>query len=69
MNEFWKKHEMLYRVMRTFFQAAMGVIVAAIANASGIVDDINWQGVIVLAVSTGLAAIMNAQGKDDSEVV
>lgn len=54
-----EKYPALYRALRTFFQAFIGVVVAAIANACGIVDDINWQAVIVLAVSTGLAALMN----------
>lgn len=65
MKEFFEKHEWLYRALRTFLQAAIGVIAAAIAGASGIVDDINWQGVIVLAVSTGAAALMNAGGTPD----
>lgn len=60
MKTFFEQHEWLYRALRTFLQAAIGVVVAAIAGASGIVDNINWQGVIVLAVSTGVAALMNA---------
>ena len=67
MKSFFDKHEWFYRAMRTFLQAAIGVVAAAIASVSGVVDDINWQAVIVLAVSTGAAALMNAQGKDDSE--
>ena len=62
MKNFFAKHEWLYRALRTFLQGAIGVVAAAIAGASGIVDDINWQGVIVLAVSTGAAALMNAGG-------
>lgn len=65
MKEFWNKHTGLYRAMRTFFQAAIGVIAAAIAGVSGIVEDINWQAVIVLAVSTGLAALMNMGGSEN----
>lgn len=57
-------HPTLYRVIRTFIQAAVGVLAAAIAQAAGIVDDINWQAVIVLAVSTGLAAVMNLPQKE-----
>lgn len=64
MKEFWKKHQWLYRAMRTFFQAAIGVIAAIIAGASGIVEDVNWQAAIVLAVSTGAAALMNMDKGD-----
>lgn len=70
MKEFWNKHQMLYRVMRTFFQAAMGVVVSAVASVSGAVEDVRWQAVIVLAVSTGLAAVMNApwlQGGEEED--
>lgn len=63
MKTFFEKHEWIYRAMRTFFQAAIGVIAAAIAGVSGVVEDINWQAVIVLAVSTGAAALMNIGGK------
>ena len=35
---------------------------AAVATACGVVDDVNWQAVIVLAVSTGAAALMNMEG-------
>ncbi len=59
MKDFSKKHPALYRAIRTFFQAAVGVIVAALAAVNGIVDDVEWQAVIVLAVSTGLSAVMN----------
>ena len=62
MKDFFEKHPGLYRAMRTFFQAAVGVVAAAIAGAAGIVEDVNWQAVIVLAVSTGLAALMNMGG-------
>ena len=53
--------ESLYRALRTFFQAAIGVVVAAIATVYGHIDQIEWQAVIVLAVSTGLSALMNIQ--------
>lgn len=62
MKDFFEKREWIYRAMRTFFQAAVGVIVAIIAGASGIVEDVNWQAAIVLAVSTGAAALMNMGG-------
>ena len=69
MKDFAKKHPALYRAIRTFFQSAVGVIAAAITAASGVVDKVEWQAVIVLAVSTGLAAVMNLNGggTDDSE--
>jgi xanthine/uracil/vitamin C permease (AzgA family) len=62
MKDFSKKHPALYRAIRTFFQSAVGVIAAAITAASGVVDKVEWQAVIVLAVSTGLAAVMNLNG-------
>ena len=65
MKEFFQKHEWLYRALRTFFQAAVGVVASAVATACGVVDDVNWQAVIVLAVSTGAAALMNMGGKTD----
>jgi len=65
MKKTIEKHEWLYRAMRTFLQAAIGVIAAAVAGVSGVVDDINWQAVIVLAVSTGAAALMNMGGADE----
>ena len=57
-----EKYPALYRALRTFFQAFVGVIAAAVAGVSGVVDDVNWQAVIVLAVSTGTAALMNLGG-------
>ena len=65
MKEFWNKHPWLYRAMRTFVQAAVGVIAAAITGAAGVVEDVKWQAVIVLAVSTGLAAVMNLGGGEN----
>ena len=67
MKDFSKKHPALYRAIRTFFQSAVGVIVAAITAASGVVDKVEWQAVIVLAVSTGLAAAMNLNGGGNDE--
>ncbi len=70
MKDFAKNHPALYRAIRTFFQAAVGVIAAAITAASGLVENVEWQAVIVLAVSTGLSAVMNLNdggGTDDSE--
>lgn len=65
MNKFSEQHPALYRALRTFFQAAIGVIVAAVATASGVVEDVNWQAVIVLAVSTGMAALMNMNKEEE----
>ena len=62
MKDFAKKHPALYRAIRTFFQAFVGVVAAAITAASGVVEDVEWQAVIVLAVSTALAAVMNMGG-------
>ena len=62
MKVFFQTYEWLYRAMRTFFQAAVGVVASAVATACGVVDDVNWQAVIVLAVSTGAAALMNMGG-------
>ena len=69
MKDFAKNHPALYRAIRTFFQSAVGVIAAAITAASGVVEDVQWQAVIVLAVSTALAAVMNMNGggTDDSK--
>lgn len=66
MKNFFENNEWIYRAARTFFQAAIGVVVASIAGASGIVDNINWQGVIVLAVSTGVAALMNINNESSN---
>lgn len=66
MKDFAKNHPALYRAIRTFFQAAVGVIAAAITAASGVVDKVEWQAVIVLAVSTGLAAVMNIKDGGDT---
>lgn len=65
VKDFSKKHPAIYRAIRTFFQSAVGVIAAAITAASGLIEDVQWQAVIVLAVSTGLAAVMNMGGGND----
>lgn len=68
MKDFPKRHPAIYRALRTFFQAFVGVVAAAITAASGVVEDVQWQAVIVLAVSTALAAVMNmGGGPSDSE--
>ena len=63
MKMWFEEHEWARRALRTFFQSAMGVLAAAVSGAAGMVEDINLQAVIALAVSTGLAAVMN-MGKD-----
>lgn len=59
MKQWFEKHEWARRALRTFFQAAVGVLAAAIANAAGAVESLDMEAVIVLAVATGLAAVMN----------
>ncbi len=59
MKEWFAKHEWARRALRTFLQAAVGVLAAAAADAAGAVESIDAAAVIVLAVSTGLAAVMN----------
>lgn len=63
MKAWFQEHEWARRALRTFFQSAMGVLAAAVTSAAGGAEDINLQAAIVLAVSTGLAAVMN-MGKD-----
>lgn len=65
MKTWFSKHDWVRRALRTFLQAAFGVVVAAISSASGVVENINIQAVIVLAFSTGLAAVMNAPWGSD----
>lgn len=59
MKQWFERHEWARRALRTFFQAAVGVLAAAIANAAGAVESLDVEAVIVLAVATGLAAVMN----------
>lgn len=54
-------HECLRRALRTFLQAAVGVAVAAVINAAGVVSSIDISAVVALAVATGLAAVMNRE--------
>lgn len=64
MKKWFQEHAWANRAVRTFFQAAVGVIAAAVTDAAGVVHDINIQAAIVLAVSTGLAAVMNMGGRE-----
>ena len=52
-------HECVRRALRTFLQAAVGVAVAAVISAAGVVSKIDVSAVIALAVATGLATVMN----------
>ncbi len=65
MKAWFAKHEWALRALRTFIQAAAGVLAAAATGAAGMTEE-NLQAAVVLAVSTGLAAVMNL-GKDGQE--
>lgn len=67
MKQWFLEHEWARRALRTFFQAAAGVLAAAVAGAAGVTEDVNLEAVIVLAVSTGLAAVMNMTGNGGDE--
>lgn len=62
MKQWFSCHECVRRALRTFLQAAVGVAVAAVINAAGVIRDINVSAVVALAVATGLAAVMNRGG-------
>lgn len=64
MKQWLEEHECLRRALRTFFQTAVGVLAAAVAEAAGVLEDMNIKAVVVLAVSTGLAAVMNRTTED-----
>lgn len=65
MKAWFQEHECLRRALRTFFQTAVGVLVAAFTDAAGILENVNIEAALVLAVSTGLAAVMNYTKEDD----
>lgn len=65
MKAWFQEHEWVRRALRTFFQTAAGVLIAAFTEAAGMVENVNVEAVIVLAVSTGLAAAMNLGKKED----
>lgn len=67
MKAWFEKHECLRRALRTFIQTAVGVLAAAVVEAAGILENIDLEAVIVLAVSTGLAAVMNRAKEDGSD--
>ena len=61
-------HACVRSALRTFVQAAAGVLVAAVIKAAGVVEDIDIDAVIAVAVATGLSAVMNRQrGHEDDE--
>lgn len=64
MKQWFQEHEWVRRALRTFFQTAVGVLAAAVAEASGAVSGMDMEAAIVLAVATGLAAVMNLTGKE-----
>jgi hypothetical protein len=59
MKAWFQKHSWARRALRTFLQAALGVMAAAVTEAAGVVENINLEAAIVLAVATGAAAVMN----------
>lgn len=62
-----KGHPWLYRALRTFVQTALGVLAAAVAEASGMLGELDMEAVVVMAVATGLAAVMNLGEKAEEE--
>lgn len=67
MKQWFRKHEWAHRALRTFLQAAAGVLAAALTSAAGVTENVNLEAVIILAVSTGLAAVMNMTGNGGDE--
>lgn len=59
MKKWFEEHEWARRALRTFIQTAVGVLAAAVTEEAGILENMDLEAVIVLAVSTGLAAVMN----------
>lgn len=66
MKKWFQEHEWARRALRTFFQTAVGVIAAAVAESAGMLENMNMEAVIVVAVSTGLAAVMNLVKESES---
>lgn len=66
MKAWFQEHECIRRALRTFIQTAAGVLIAAFTEAAGILENVNIEAAIVLAVSTGLAAVMNLAKEDDA---
>lgn len=66
MRKWFQEHEWARRALRTFIQTTVGVLAAAVAESAGVLENMNLEAVIVLAVSTGLAAVMNLTKEDDT---
>lgn len=66
MKKWFQEHEWARRALRTFFQTAVGVIAAAVVESAGMLENMNIEAVIVVAVSTGLAAVMNLVKEKES---
>lgn len=64
MKHWFETHEWARRALRTFFQTAVGVLAAAVVESAGVLEAMNLEAVVVLAVSTGLAAVMNLAKED-----
>ena len=62
-----RSHSCLHRVLRTFLQTALGVLAGAVAEASGMLGEMDLEAVIVMAVATGLAAVMNLPGAEQTK--
>lgn len=65
MKQWFQEHECARRALRTFFQTAVGVLAAAVVESAGVLENMNIEAVIVVAVSTGLAAVMNLTKGDN----
>ncbi len=67
IKEWMQGHPCLRRALRTFVQTAVGVLAASVAQAAGMLETVDLEAVIVLAVATGLAAVMNLGEKPGEE--
>lgn len=65
IKKWLQSHPWLRRALRTFLQTALGVLAGAVAEASGMLGDVDMEAVIVMAVATGLAAVMNLKEKKE----
>lgn len=67
IKNWFREHECLRRALRTFAQTALGVLAAAVVEASGALGGMDLEAAVVLAVSTGLAAVMNLHAKEEED--
>ncbi len=76
IKEWLQARPWLRRALRTFLQTALGVLAAALAEHTGALEGAELEAALLLAVATGLAAVMNlgekptqkeASGDDGSE--